>query len=198
MYVADGRGYPPDVTDARWVDDDVLSAVDGEPYAPPDPVLTAITAAARGGGLWWAICAGLAVRRGAARTAAAQGAASVAAALVTAQLLKRVLPYRQRPPADGSAARHALPERPTSSSMPSAHAATGAAFVTSLLLENRALGVAVFPVFVAAAYGRLRTRVHWPSDVLVGAVVGAVAAGAVRAVWRHSDAGQVTWSARTS
>jgi membrane-associated phospholipid phosphatase len=177
------RGYPPNVTDARWVDDEVLLAVDGEPYAPPNPLLTAITAAARGGGLWWAISAGLAVRRGAARSAAAKGAVSVAGALVTAQLLKRVLPYRRRPPADGSVARHALPERPTSSSMPSAHAATGAAFVTSLLLENRVLGVAVFPAFVAAAYGRLRTRVHWPSDVLVGSVVGAVVAGAVRVVW---------------
>src|SRR4051794_19392878 len=68
------RGYPPNVTDARWVDDEVLLAVDGEPYAPPNPLLTAITAAARGGGLWWAISAGLAVRRGAARSAAAKGA----------------------------------------------------------------------------------------------------------------------------
>jgi undecaprenyl-diphosphatase len=143
-------------------------------------LLIAVTSAARGGGLWWAVCAGLASRPGRARRTAAEGAVAVAAALAGAHVLKRVLPPRRRPPTGADLARQELPEHPTSSSMPSAHAASGAAFVVVVMSERCAWGFALLPVALAVGYGRVRTKVHWLSDVLAGAAVGLVAGAAVR------------------
>ncbi|WP_431878329.1 phosphatase PAP2 family protein [Amycolatopsis sacchari] len=36
------------------------------------------------------------------------------------------------------------------------------------------------PVAFGVAYSRVRTRVHWPSDVLAGAALGVLVAGATR------------------
>ncbi|TVT08777.1 phosphatase PAP2 family protein, partial [Amycolatopsis bartoniae] len=56
------------------------------------------------------------------------------------------------------------------------HASAAAAFTTAAALQAPPLAVLAAPVALAVAYSRVRTRVHWPSDVLAGAVWGALAA----------------------
>jgi undecaprenyl-diphosphatase len=145
------------------------------PARPPHPVLAAVTAAGRGGWLWLAICALQAIRPSG-RRAARHAAAAVVGALAISHLLKRVVPHRPRPEPPGGTARRGLPESPDSSSFPSAHAATAAAVTTALAAHNPRLAAVVAPLTVTATYGRLRTRVHWPTDVLAGIAIGIASA----------------------
>lgn len=162
----------------------VESAVVRESGAPsgraPCWWVIATSTAARGSVLWLVIAAGLAVRAGVSRRAAVRGVTAVAVASVASHLLGWLLPYRPRPRAGHLPARQALPERPDSSSFPSAHATSAAAFTTALGLEKPVLGVVVAPVAVVVAYSRVRTRVHWPTDVLAGVVLGGIVATLTR------------------
>jgi membrane-associated phospholipid phosphatase len=146
------------------------------PATTPHTAIVAVTTAARGGVLWLALCAFEALRAGGDRRAARHGAVSVGTALAVSHLLKRVTPYRARPEPPGGRARRALPERPDSSSFPSAHAATAAAFIAAAFTRDRRLAIALLPLPLVATYGRLRTRVHWPTDLVTGVAVGVVAA----------------------
>jgi undecaprenyl-diphosphatase len=92
------------------------------------------------------------------------------------QLVKRLTPPRRRPELPGGPARRTLPERPDSSSFPSSHAATAAAFTVAALRRDRGFGLIILPVAGIAVYGRLRTRVHWPTDLVAGIAIGIGAA----------------------
>ncbi len=146
------------------------------PARAPHPVVTAVTTAGRGGAVWLGLCLAEAVRRGGDRRLARRAAAAVVLALGIGQGVKRVVPTRARPEPPGGPARRDLPERPESSSFPSAHAATAAAFMTVVLVRDRRAALAIAPTALTAVYGRLRTRVHWPTDVLAGAAIGVAAA----------------------
>ncbi len=143
----------------------------------PAFALTVLTEAARGGLLWVGIAAALAARPGRARCAARDGVVAVATASASAHLIGHWLP-RRRPAADHLPAYQTLVHKPTSSSFPSSHAATAAAFTTVVALESLTTGLAVAPAAVAVAHSRLRSRAHWPSDVIAGALWG-VAVGVV-------------------
>jgi membrane-associated phospholipid phosphatase len=65
-----------------------------------------------------------------------------------------------------------LPNPPTSSSFPSGHAASAAAFATAVALECPKAGLAIARLAAAVAYSRIHVGVHWTSDVLAGAAVG--------------------------
>lgn len=136
------------------------------------PVVIAVTTSARGGVSWLVACGLEALRRGGDRHFAARTAAAVTVALGASHLVKQLVPRRPRPEPPGGPARRDLPERPESSSFPSSHAAGAAAFATAVLTHDRRAGVLLGPVAVVAVYGRLRTRVHWPSDVVAGTAIG--------------------------
>jgi undecaprenyl-diphosphatase len=146
------------------------------PARPPHAVVTAVTTAGRGGALWLVLCGLEAVRPRGDRRAARRAAVAIGAALVTSQVLKRVVPKRPRPEKRGGPARRSLPESPDSSSFPSAHAATAAAFTAVVLAHDRRLAALVAPLTVTATYGRLRTRVHWPTDLVAGVAIGVASA----------------------
>jgi len=105
---------------------------------------------------------------------------ALAAASTASHLLGRMLRRRERPRAAHLAARRALGEAPTSSSFPSSHTTCAVAVATALALENPVFGVAVAPAAGVVAYARVRTRVHWPTDVVAGALPGAITAVATR------------------
>jgi undecaprenyl-diphosphatase len=148
------------------------------PVSAPHPIVTAITTAARGGLLWLAVAGFLSLRRGPWRQAAGRGLISAAAAMAAGHAVKKLV-HRRRPATDGLPARRALPERPSSSSFPSTHAATAAAFVVGVALRAPAAAAAAAPLAALVCYGRLRTRVHWPTDVYGGAALGAATAFAL-------------------
>ncbi|MBU4613991.1 phosphatase PAP2 family protein [Rhodococcus sp. GG48] len=138
--------------------------------------------------LWMGVAAGMGLAGGRARRAAVRGVLAVAgASALSNAVLKPVFP-RRRPPAGTPefTVRRGLPA-PRSSSFPSGHSASAAAFATAVALEYPAAGVALAPLAAAVAYSRVHTGVHWPSDIAVGAGVGAAVALATRRWWAVRD-----------
>ncbi|WP_367138262.1 phosphatase PAP2 family protein [Saccharothrix sp. HUAS TT1] len=153
------------------------------PLDRPSPAVVAVSLAARASGLWPAIAGLLALRPGVTRRAARHGVIAVAAATTAGHLLGHLV-HRRRPDVADVPARRALPEHPSSSAFPSAHAASTAAFATAIALGAPALGALLTPPAALVAYSRLRTRVHWPTDVLGGALLGSGAALLTRRLCR--------------
>ncbi|GAA5117245.1 bifunctional phosphatase PAP2/diacylglycerol kinase family protein [Pseudonocardia adelaidensis] len=180
----------------RRVTDDVVDAdravsrtVAALPPSPLDAAMKSVSTAANHSVLWFFVAAVLAARRGASRKGAARGVLAIAAASATANgLLKPLLP-RRRPAAAELPAYQTLRNPPTSSSFPSGHAASAAAFATAVAMESPKLGLAVAPLAASVAYSRVHVGVHWATDVLAGAAVGSGIALATHRWWpvRRSD-----------
>jgi membrane-associated phospholipid phosphatase len=66
------------------------------------------------------------------------------------------------------------------SSFPSDHAIVAAAIATSLLMVNRRLGIAALSITALICIARVAVGVHYPLDVLAGALLGAAAALTMR------------------
>lgn len=144
-------------------------------------VLPRLTRSADHGLLWFGIAAGAAAVGGRpVRRAALRGVASLAVASATVNTLGKRSVGRDRPLLDAVPVIRQLQRQPFTSSFPSGHAASAAAFVTGVAFENRWWGLALAPVAVSVAFSRIYTGVHYPGDVLAGAALGAGAAFAVR------------------
>jgi undecaprenyl-diphosphatase len=150
------------------------------PARAPNRLVVVTTTAARGGGLWLAVAALLGRRPGPGRRAARHGVRAMLVGMAVNFLVGKAVVRRPRPRAGNVPARRALVERLRSSSFPSSHATSAAAFVTAVALESPAWAAAIAPLAAVVAYSRLRTRAHWPSDVLAGAALGVAAAVALR------------------
>ncbi|MDG9717772.1 bifunctional phosphatase PAP2/diacylglycerol kinase family protein [Streptomyces sp. DH24] len=144
-------------------------------------VLPRLSRSANHGVLWFAVAAGLAATRTPrARRAAARGLASLSLASLTINTLGKRTVRRPRPGLDAVPVVRQLKRQPITTSFPSGHSASAAAFATGVALESPAWGAAVAPVAASVALSRVYTGVHFPSDVLAGAALGAGAAFAVR------------------
>lgn len=175
---------------ARWVlhahrvsawDHRLFHKVAARPWPGGDRALPALSRAADHGALWFAVAAGIAAtRRPAALRTAVRGVASLALASVTVNTLGKRAVRRARPLLDSVPVVRQLHAQPVTTSFPSGHAASAAAFTTGLALESPRWGAAVAPLAAAIAFSRVYTGVHYPSDVLAGAALGVGAAFAVR------------------
>lgn len=146
-----------------------------------DRLLPRLSHSANHGVLWFATAAALAAGRSPrARRAAARGLASLALASATINTFGKRSVRRPRPILDPVPLIRQLKRQPITTSFPSGHSASAAAFATGVALESRVLGAAVAPLATAVALSRVYTGVHFPSDVLAGAALGAGAAYAVR------------------
>lgn len=76
-----------------------------------------------------------------------------------------------------------------SKSMPSDHAAIAFAIAVSVMFTRPRLGALLVLCAVLISFGRVYAGVHFPSDVLVGAMVGTIWAFAVRALDRNIPGG---------
>lgn len=124
------------------------------------------------------------------RRAAVFGLASVSATSAVANLVVKPFGRRRRP--DRAAeevptSRHV--PMPVSRSFPSGHTAAAVAFASG---AGHVLPLASVPLHALAAlvgYSRVHTGVHYPGDVLAGAVLGSVVAdvtaGVLLARWPH-------------
>ncbi|CAM5535535.1 bifunctional phosphatase PAP2/diacylglycerol kinase family protein [Streptomyces aurantiogriseus] len=146
-----------------------------------EPVLPRLSRSANHGVLWFAAAAAMAASRTPrARRAAARGLASLSLASLTINTLGKRSVRRPRPVLDPVPLVRQLKRQPITTSFPSGHSASAAAFATGVALESPAWGAAVAPVAFSVAMSRVYTGVHFPSDVLAGAALGAGAAFAVR------------------
>lgn len=150
---------------------------------PLDHALRILTKTADHGRLWMGVAAVGALasrrtRRGAFRGLASLGAAS----LVSNALLKPVF-GRRRPDPERTVIARRIGELPWTSSFPSGHAASAAAFATGATLEVPWAGPLLVPLAAAVAYSRVHVGVHYRSDVWAGAAVGITVALIGRAMW---------------
>ncbi|WAZ25158.1 phosphatase PAP2 family protein [Streptomyces cinnabarinus] len=144
-------------------------------------VLPRLSRSANHGVLWFAAGALMAATRTPrARRAAVRGLASLSLASLTINTLGKRSVRRPRPVLDPVPQVRHLKRQPITTSFPSGHSASAAAFATGVALESPAWGAAVAPVAWSVALSRVYTGVHFPSDVLAGAALGACAAYAVR------------------
>lgn len=125
-------------------------------------------------------------RRG--RQAAFDGVVSVAiTSLVVNAGLKPILP-RDRPDRELHqviVARHV--PLPASTSFPSGHSASAFAFATGVSGEMPELAVPLRLAAAAVAWSRIHTGVHYPGDVVTGALVGGAVGESVGWLRRRRD-----------
>src|SRR6185312_383164 len=124
-----------------------------------------------------------ALRKGTMRKAAGRGVLSIAATSPVANAVLKPLLPRRRPAASELPAYQTIANPPRSSSFPSGHAASAAAFATAVAMESPRTALAVVPLAAAVAYSRVHVGVHWTSDVVVGAVLGTGVALATERWW---------------
>ncbi|MFF3846324.1 bifunctional phosphatase PAP2/diacylglycerol kinase family protein [Streptomyces sp. NPDC002328] len=146
-----------------------------------EPILPRLSRSANHGVLWFAAAAAIAASRTPrARRAAARGIASLSLASLTINTVGKRSVRRSRPVLDPVPLVRQLKRQPITTSFPSGHSASAAAFAAGVALESPAWGAAVAPVAFSVAMSRVYTGVHFPSDVLAGAALGVGAAFAVR------------------
>lgn len=155
-----------------------------------DRTAPALSNAANNSMLWMATAALLSVfggRRG--RLVAAESLTAVAITSATANLAAKQVVKRPRPTADVPGARRL--EHPMSSSFPSGHTASAAAFSGVVGRELPRMYAPINALAGAVGFSRIYTGVHYPGDVLFGWILGRVVAGLVRmlwpAAWRQRD-----------
>lgn len=181
MSARDGEGAPvPWVSEARAalraVDQAVFDAVTGTSTPVLDRVLVRVSGAADYSRVWLVTAGAVAVLGGLrGRRAACQGVLAVALASAVTNAVLKPLSGRRRPTRSDE---NRVPDsrrvrRPVSMSFPSGHTASAFAFASA---AGEAAPVLWLPLHLAAAlvaYSRVHTGVHYPSDVVAGALTGA-------------------------
>ncbi|MEV5608709.1 phosphatase PAP2 family protein [Streptomyces sp. NPDC052225] len=153
----------------------------GSHWPGAERILPKLSRAANHGVLWFAVGGALALSGSPkARRAAVRGIASLAVASATINTLGKRSVRRKRPVLDPVPLVRRLKRQPFTTSFPSGHSASAAAFATGVALESRGLGAAVAPLAFSVAASRVYTGAHFPGDVLAGAALGVGAAFAVR------------------
>jgi undecaprenyl-diphosphatase len=117
--------------------------------------------------------------RGHARRTARHGAIAAALssglALGIGLLISHAL-NRPRPFVADPGAVHLLAQHAADAGFPSDHATAGFAIAVAILLRHRRYGILALVMAVALAVGRVAVGVHYPSDVVAGALLGTLAA----------------------
>jgi len=171
------RGLPSWLEDAERVDLALYAAIARTPTPALDRVMSRVSRAADYSKISIGAAGLLAATGGRGRRAAAMGLASVGAAAALFNLVVKPLSRRSRPDriaGEVPIARHV--RMPASTSFPSGHTATAFAFATGV---GRVLPQAAVPLHAVAAlvgYSRIHTGVHYPGDVVAGAVSGTIVA----------------------
>jgi membrane-associated phospholipid phosphatase len=120
------------------------------------------------------VMAGLGGPRG--RRAALTGLAAIAVTSLVVNQPMKLAGKRRRPDREGAGVpSERWVSMPGSTSFPSGHSASAAAFAVAVGNTIPALRVPLSASAVVVAFSRVYTGVHYPADVLVGASVGALA-----------------------
>ena len=124
--------------------------------------------------LWFVLAAALFAFGGrSGRRAAVTGVAAIGLNSALANQPLKAFSRRARPvrgTVDVSTARHV--HMPTSTSFPSGHSGAGFAFAGAVAGFKPGLGLPLRGLAAVVAYSRVHTGVHFPGDVVVGALLG--------------------------
>jgi membrane-associated phospholipid phosphatase/diacylglycerol kinase family enzyme len=149
-----------------------------------DRLLPALSGAANHSKLWIGIAGGLiAARRASGQRAAARGLGSIVVTSAVVNLGVKRIVRRPRPSLRRVPAIRRLPMQPLTTSFPSGHAASAAAFTVGVGVELPPVAALLAPVAAAVGYSRIYVGVHYPADVLVGAALGSGVALLSRLQW---------------
>jgi len=126
------------------------------------------------------IAGALAATRGArGRRVATRGLTAVGATSIVANLIVKPLFARRRPNRSNDIVGRDA-RMPTSSSFPSGHTASAFAFAAAVTPEIPHLALPLYALASAVGYSRVHTGVHYPSDVMGGAVLGLAVGTVIR------------------
>jgi membrane-associated phospholipid phosphatase len=160
--------------DAERVDLAVYAAVARTPTPALDRVMSRLSSAANYSRLSMAAAGLLAVAGGQpGRRAAGMGLASLAVTSAVVNVAVKPLARRRRPDrlaGDVPLARHV--PMPSSRSFPSGHSAAAFAFATGVGNVSPTTAAPLRALAAAVGYSRVHTGVHYPGDVLAGALMG--------------------------
>jgi len=168
----------------RRADHALFRRLTSRPAPAADAVLYPLSRAADHSKLWVGCAAVLALsgdrfaRRAATRGLLAIGLTSAVTNALIKPLFRRVRPTSEPAPWLVRTAR-----MPGSTSFPSGHAASAAAFAVGAGMELPAVAAPLGLLAAAVGASRVRTRVHYPADVVAGAAVGAAIALGTRRLW---------------
>lgn len=164
----------------RWVDSTdrrALNWLARRHWVVLDGALPRLGRCADYGRLWLGLAGGLAVTRNRqARRAGLRGLIALSIASAVTNLVSKQLTGRARPATDTIPMARRLLRGPITSSFPSGHSASAAAFATAVAIEAPALAAPVGILAGAVAASRVVTGAHYPSDVVVGLASGTGAA----------------------
>ena len=180
-----GRG-PAWLADVTRLDLAVYEAIAATPTPTLDRAMNRLTRAANHSKLSLAaaaVMAGVGGRPG--RRAAATGLASLAATSAVVNLGVKLAARRRRPHGEVPLARQV--PMPTSRSFPSGHSAAAFAFATGVADVSPAAAIPLRALAAVVAYSRVHTGVHFPGDVIAGALtgvtVGELTSQGIRRTW---------------
>jgi membrane-associated phospholipid phosphatase len=192
---ADGRWtwLSRSAAQAKQLDLAVYAAIAATPTPSLDRGLSLLSQAANYSRLSMSCAAVLAATAGErGREAAKMGMASVLVTSIAMNLGAKPIVRRRRPDRVGQEvplARHV--RMPESTSFPSGHSAAAFAFATGVGYVLPAAGFPLRALAALVAYSRVHTGVHYPSDVLGGALLGgAVAQATTHALARRAGRSQ--------
>jgi undecaprenyl-diphosphatase len=156
------------------LDQAVYSAVAATPTPALDEPLRRLSDAANNSRLWLAVAAWLAVAGGhQGKRAAVRGVAAIGATSALVNVAVKGVSARRRPDrADVGVPVQRNVRMPGSTSFPSGHAASAFAFAAAVGRDQPWLGLALRFLAAAVAYSRVHAGVHYPGDVIVGALIG--------------------------
>ncbi len=161
-----------DLAILQWIQDNLRCGI-------LDTIMPAVTALGSGSVLWLALAAVLLLRPQTRRTGwmllGALALETVCCNLLLKPLVARPRPFALEPGIQ------LLIAPPGDFSFPSGHTAAGFAAVSALYFGKSRLWLPALAAAVLIAFSRLYLYVHYPTDVLAGAVLGVACGWAVRA-----------------
>jgi len=151
-----------------------------------DRTLPRLSTAASYSRIWIGISLALLVRGGRPRRAALAALAAVAVTSALANLGVKLVSRRRRPTSPVPEARRL--EHPASTSFPSGHSASAAAFAGVVGHQVPELWLPINALAGSVAFSRVYTGVHYPGDVVIGWLLGRSVASATNLVLRRVPA----------
>lgn len=166
----------------------ISQSIKNTPTPALDPLLRWLADASSYWRLWLGVSGVLALTAGSrGRAGALRALTAVAITSVTTDFVAKTHFPRRRPSRVGTEPQREV-RRPSSSSFPSGHTASGFAFATVISQEFPLLALPTAALAAAVGYSRIHSGVHYPSDVIVGAVIGTSVGSLVAALRPTSTA----------